>query len=823
MKIEESLNVTFDETPPPSQTSPLVDDDIDEVEAVKITEKKNLENVIEDEILEINEIVNVKEFRNHPLENVIGNLNQRTLRLVAQDYNQQEGIDYNETYAPVARLESIRILLAYACALDFKQFQMDVKNAFLNGLINEEAHTCSTLKYSYKTDHEVSFMKFTGIGTDDFLKDRKIIPIRYDDDEDDTIEITPVLPVVEPENSLSMEDEPSDIIPEMESDELIMSSVENLVLIPSEFENDNECDFPECEFSNINIPEEESVTFSNHLFDSNDDYISRDVNLLFDEVLEDIENKDSYDSDLDDTSVLPTEEPENSLIMGTEKLNTILEKESDEFIKSSMIKDQNSIHHLSGDPSRSFNHVIEYLSPSLTPTRDNDYIIEETDTFLPHHDSTKPEVDEEMFDPDGDIVLLERLLNLDSIYLPPHELNEIFDPEADILFLENLFKNYPSEAKNFEIDLLIKGPSDTFLMGDKTRHGGVGGESVDSGGLDGCATKPVVVVVWMLHPLVCKIRDSFNLSFQAWYLDDGTINGDTLIVGEVLKVIMEDGSCRGGPASADFDFSSELASDEGNRGPTGLWSNGMEVLPSSAMSQVRALSRAIGVSSHVCKGKGVIAYWVGPNLVVMGLEKTLSPKDLNTLRNSILCTLARYREVNDVFQVYGEIKKSQQPLMQKTIKTLILHTQDPDRVVNLLDELIQNEDRDLCFASLILRYVENRKTIHVANLALQRVKSWPVNNRWMMANIFDEEKWESTPPEKSYDTCLLSPMKLPRFAAVLEDVPAIWLALLHSQLSEHVQGSDGLWGGESHKPCDVDQHIYLIRKTCDDIKYIQYP
>ncbi|GJR43779.1 retrovirus-related pol polyprotein from transposon TNT 1-94 [Tanacetum coccineum] len=220
-KIEESLNVTFDETPPPSKTSPLVDDDLDEEEAIREIEKKNLENVVEDETLEIDEIVNIKESRNHPLENVIGNLNQRTLRsqaqnqsnfycfistiepknvnealgdeswivamqeelnqfiandvwelvpqpknmtiigtkwvfrnkldengvvsrnkarLVAQGYNQQEGIDYDETYAPVARLESIRILLAYACALDFKLFQMDVKSAFLNGFINEEVY-----------------------------------------------------------------------------------------------------------------------------------------------------------------------------------------------------------------------------------------------------------------------------------------------------------------------------------------------------------------------------------------------------------------------------------------------------------------------------------------------------------------------------------------------------------------------------------------------------------------------------------------------------------------------------------------------------------
>nr|GEY49195.1 copia protein [Tanacetum cinerariifolium] len=61
-------------------------------------------------------------------------------RLVAQGYNQQEGINYDETYAPIARLKSIRILLAYACALDFKLFQMDVKSAFLNGFINEDVY-----------------------------------------------------------------------------------------------------------------------------------------------------------------------------------------------------------------------------------------------------------------------------------------------------------------------------------------------------------------------------------------------------------------------------------------------------------------------------------------------------------------------------------------------------------------------------------------------------------------------------------------------------------------------------------------------------------
>ncbi|GKF07419.1 hypothetical protein Tco_0041643 [Tanacetum coccineum] len=85
MKIKELLNVTFEETSPPSKTSPLVDDDLDEEDAIKATIKKNLENNKEDETLKINDVVNIKKYRNHPLENVIGNLNQRTLRSQAQN------------------------------------------------------------------------------------------------------------------------------------------------------------------------------------------------------------------------------------------------------------------------------------------------------------------------------------------------------------------------------------------------------------------------------------------------------------------------------------------------------------------------------------------------------------------------------------------------------------------------------------------------------------------------------------------------------------------------------------------------------------------
>jgi hypothetical protein len=61
-------------------------------------------------------------------------------RLVAQGYSQVEGLDFGETFAPVARLEAIRILLAFAASKGFKLYQMDVKSAFLNGVIHKEVY-----------------------------------------------------------------------------------------------------------------------------------------------------------------------------------------------------------------------------------------------------------------------------------------------------------------------------------------------------------------------------------------------------------------------------------------------------------------------------------------------------------------------------------------------------------------------------------------------------------------------------------------------------------------------------------------------------------
>nr|GFA88350.1 hypothetical protein [Tanacetum cinerariifolium] len=153
----------------------------------------------------------------------------------------------------------------------------------------------------------------------------------------------PILLIEDPEDSLIMENEELNTIPKKESDDIIKSSVEGLVPIPSESEDtsrsESVCILPSYDdFSPNDIPEEKAMTFSDPLFNLNDDfissddeslsdedvpkdnvkiysnplfefddeYISSDINPLFDEVLENIKSKDSYDSKLDELDLLVT-------------------------------------------------------------------------------------------------------------------------------------------------------------------------------------------------------------------------------------------------------------------------------------------------------------------------------------------------------------------------------------------------------------------------------------------------------------------------------------------------------------------------------------
>jgi hypothetical protein len=69
-----------------------------------------------------------------------GNVTRNKARLVAQGYTQIEGLNFDETFAFIARLVSIRLLLGVSCILKFKLFHMDVKSAFLNGYLNERRY-----------------------------------------------------------------------------------------------------------------------------------------------------------------------------------------------------------------------------------------------------------------------------------------------------------------------------------------------------------------------------------------------------------------------------------------------------------------------------------------------------------------------------------------------------------------------------------------------------------------------------------------------------------------------------------------------------------
>ena len=87
--------------------------------------------------------------------------------MVAHGYRQEEGINYDETFTPVARLESIKIFLAYAAYKDFKVYQMDVKSVFLNGTLQEKVYVKQPLgfedskhpNYVYKLDKALYGLK----------------------------------------------------------------------------------------------------------------------------------------------------------------------------------------------------------------------------------------------------------------------------------------------------------------------------------------------------------------------------------------------------------------------------------------------------------------------------------------------------------------------------------------------------------------------------------------------------------------------------------------------------------------------------------------
>ena len=86
--------------------------------------------------------------------NVQGQVIRNKAKLVCKGYSQIEGLDYDETFAPVARMEAIRIFLAFACYHHFMVYQMDVKSAFLNGDLEEEVYMEQPKGFSLTNKHD---------------------------------------------------------------------------------------------------------------------------------------------------------------------------------------------------------------------------------------------------------------------------------------------------------------------------------------------------------------------------------------------------------------------------------------------------------------------------------------------------------------------------------------------------------------------------------------------------------------------------------------------------------------------------------------------
>nr|GFA29258.1 hypothetical protein [Tanacetum cinerariifolium] len=165
---------------------------------------------------------------------------------------------------------------------------------------------------------------------------RRLNSFCYDDDDEEktiplndiisqlppSIVITtspPILPIEDLEVSLIIGNEELNTIPEKESNEFIKSSDEDLVLIPKKSmtlsnplfnSNDDFTSIDDESLSDEDVPKDNVKIYSNPLFKFDDEYISSDVNPLFDEVLEDIECKDSCDCNLDESTFLVTPLPE---------------------------------------------------------------------------------------------------------------------------------------------------------------------------------------------------------------------------------------------------------------------------------------------------------------------------------------------------------------------------------------------------------------------------------------------------------------------------------------------------------------------------------
>nr|GEV34265.1 hypothetical protein [Tanacetum cinerariifolium] len=277
-----------------------------------------------------------------------------------------------------------------------------------------------------------------------------------DDDEDYTIAITLDFPIMD---SLIMEKEHLDTIPETESDELIKSSVKNLVLISTESEDfsyiESECDVPDCDdsqtinfstfsnplfddstFSDDESSHEEVIyemsfkTYSNPLFDLDEEIISSEFNLIHNEDLDSTLKNDRFDTK---SYLLESLLNLDTLMASSPKIDSLLDEfasklitipprivntKHEEYISlmERLLYDNSSPHPLE-DFHANPNTIIESLPTSPILVEDSDPFMQEINLFLASDGSIPSRIDSDYSDSEGDNLFPERLLHDDPIPL----------------------------------------------------------------------------------------------------------------------------------------------------------------------------------------------------------------------------------------------------------------------------------------------------------------------------------------------------------------------------------------------------------------------
>ncbi|GKB58718.1 putative ribonuclease H-like domain-containing protein [Tanacetum coccineum] len=259
--------------------------------------------------------------------------------------------------------------------------------------------------------------------------------------------ITSTLPSIEPKDSLIMGNEELSTIPEKELDEFIKSSVEDLIIIPRESEDSSESDsenvLPSCEdFSPIF--EKKFVTFSNPLFEFEVNFNSSNINPLFDEVLEDIGCKDSYNSNLDESTFLVTP------LSDSNKDECLTPGDDIEFL----------LHHDPSTPLKSIASILEGFVDDPHFEENDDLFDLECKTNDWKRILYDAQIDEaECFDPRGDNDVIDACL---AIEVPTYIEEGYFDSEGDVIYLESLLSNDTTHNLSPEVFFDHEPQHDTF-------------------------------------------------------------------------------------------------------------------------------------------------------------------------------------------------------------------------------------------------------------------------------------------------------------------------------------------------------------------------